>query len=109
MDQISFLTDTIQPILYRLEDCFEKVLLSDSQRIYTEIKFKIDDLLRTDLKSRGDFYRTMTNIGVFSQNDVRQMLDLPDIPNGDKYYMQVNMMPLDQFAKGENLKQNQNK
>ena len=109
MDQISFLTDTIQPILYRLEDCFEKVLLSDSQRIYTEIKFKIDDLLRTDLKSRGDFYRTMTNIGVFSQNDVRQMLDLPDIPNGDNYYMQVNMMPLNQFAEGANLKQNQNK
>jgi len=66
MDQISFLTDTIQPLLYKFEDEFEKKLLSDTERTYTEIKFKIDDILRTDLKTKVESYRTLFNMGVMS-------------------------------------------
>ena len=108
-EQIQFLTDTIQPILYKLEDEFETKLLSDFERINTEIKFKIDDILRVDLKTKSEYYRTMFNLGVFSQNEIRYELDMQAIENGDNHFAQVNMMTLDQFAAGENLKTQQNK
>lgn len=106
MDQISFLTDTIQPLLYKFEDEFEKKLLSDTERTYTEIKFKIDDILRTDLKTKVESYRTLFNMGVMSQNDIRFALDMSPIDNGSNYFTQVNMQTLDKFENQNNIQNN---
>ena len=110
-EQIQFLQDTIQPILYRIEDEFEKKLLSDSERIYTEIKFRIDDILRTDLATKSSYLRNMMMAGILSPNEIRSTLDLPYVndPIMDEHFMMVNMMTTKQFAENVNLKTQQNK
>lgn len=108
-ENIAFLSDTIQPLIEKIEDEFELKLLSEYERINYEIKFDISKLLRTDLKAQSEYYRTLFNIGIFSQNEIRKQLDMNNIQNGDQHYVQVNMMTLDQFQEGQNLKIPQDK
>ena len=58
-------------------------------------EFKVDGLLRGDSKSRSEFYRTLWNMGVISQNEIRSFENLNAIEGGDKYYVPLNMTPAD--------------
>jgi HK97 family phage portal protein len=78
-ENIAFLSDTIQPLIEKIEDEFELKLLSEYERINYEIKFDISKLLRTDLKAQSEYYRTLFNIGIFSQNEIRKQLDMNNI------------------------------
>ena len=51
--------------------------------------------MRGDSKSRSEFYRTLWNMGVISQNEIRSFENLNAIEGGDKYYVPLNMTPAD--------------
>lgn len=59
-----------------------------------EARYKIEGLLRGDSAARSQFYNVMRQVGAFSANDIRDLEDLPPIPDGSVYLQPMNMVPL---------------
>ena len=70
-----------------------KELFTDTgQAVYA--KYQLQGLLRGDSTSRAEFYRAMREVGGFSANDIRELEDLPPIPDGDGHLQPMNLVPL---------------
>lgn len=59
-----------------------------------EARYKIEGLLRGDSAARSQFYNVMRQVGAFSANDIRDLEDLPPVPDGDVRLQPLNMVPL---------------
>ena len=60
----------------------------------------MEGLLRADSAGRAAYYTTALQNGWMSRNDVRRLENLPPIPGGDIYTVQLNLTAL------EDLRQN---
>ena len=90
---LEFVMYTMMPWFKRWEDAINQQLLSESERrqgYYCE--FKVDSLLRGDLKSRYEAYGQGRQWGWLSVNDIRKLENLNSIPNGDIYLQPINMV-----------------
>lgn len=85
---IEFLTHSLRPWLSRIEQAVDRALITHSN-LYCE--FTAGDLLRTDLKSRYDAYRTALAAGFMSVNEIRRLENLPAVDGGDELYRPLNM------------------
>ena len=97
-NNIEFCVNTIQPIITQME--FEetgKLLTLSERKRGLEIRHNMMALLRGDTASRGAWYRTMREIGVYSPDDIRALEDLPGVPGGDTRYSSLNYVPLEDF------------
>lgn len=99
---IEYVQDTILPWLVRWEQEYEaKIFLGDEQHF---AEHNVAMLLRGDSKARGEFYRAMFNCAAYSPDDIREKENENPIGGaGSKYYMQVNMAPIDLIADGATL------
>lgn len=59
-------------------------------------KYAVNGLLRGDSQARAEFYRAMRELGVFNGDDIRDLEDLPPLPNqlGQIYLQPMNFAPL---------------
>ena len=89
--QLAFLTDTIAPLLQKIELEFERKIFKPSEKANIDVKFDITNLLRADKASQASYYNTLFQIGVVSPNEIRKELDLTAIEDGDKHFIQVNL------------------
>jgi HK97 family phage portal protein len=99
--QLSFLTDTLSPLLEKIELEFERKLFLPSEKSSIDVRFNTSALLRADKQSLATYYKELFNIGVISPNEIRKELDLSKIDNGDNTYIQVNMASLNKIIKNE--------
>jgi HK97 family phage portal protein len=98
---IEFVTDAIVPWCQRLEQEVNfKLFAPRSQgKLYT--KLNVNGLMRGDAKSRAEFYRTMTQIGAMTINEVRALEDLNGIgEDGDEHLVQLNQTTLERIIEG---------
>ena len=111
---LSFLTDTLSPLLEKLELEFERKLYKPSEKDTIDVRFDTSRLLRADKQSLATYYSTLFNIGVVSCNEIRREIDLPYIEGGDSHFVQVNLMevkkaaqntPTDNNIQNEDVKQ----
>ena len=51
--------------------------------------------LKGDTASRANWYRTMSELSVFSPDDIAALEDLPNVPGGDRRRASLNYVPLD--------------
>jgi len=86
---IDFVTYTLLPWIRKWEDELHRKLLKVNE-MDMFFKFNVDGLLRGDNASRGQWYRTMTDIGAYSINEVRKLEDKNPIDGGDEHTIQVN-------------------
>ncbi|HFJ4332855.1 MULTISPECIES: phage portal protein [Serratia] len=93
-----FLTNTLRPLLVNIEQEIARCLLDGDEDYFAE--FSVEGLLRADSVGRSAYYTTALQNGWMSRNDVRRLENLPPIPGGDIYTVQLNLTPL------EDLKQN---
>lgn len=93
--QLAFLTDTLNPLLEKIELEFERKLYKPSERSTIDVRFDTSVLLRADKASQASYYNTLFQIGVITPNEIRKALDLEPLDNGDKSFVQVNVMTLD--------------
>ena len=91
---LSFLTDTLSPLLEKIELEFERKLYKPSEKANIDVRFDTSRLLRADKQSLASYYNTLFNIGVVSCNDIRKEIDLPYIEGGDAHFVQVNLATL---------------
>lgn len=54
-------------------------------------RYSVEGLLRGDSQARGEFYRTLWELGVFSTNDIRSLEDMSPVDGGDQRYRPLNM------------------
>jgi HK97 family phage portal protein len=97
-EQLMFLSDTLSPLLQKIEIELERKLYSKVEQEFIDVKFDISNILRTDMKSRAEYFRTLSNIGVLTINEIRNQLDLPNIEHGDKAFLQSNITTVEQIA-----------
>lgn len=90
-----------QAIAWVKFDLHPSWLAPTEQRITKELlpatldaRYKVEGLLRGDSASRAQFYNVMRQAGALSANDIRDLEDMPPIPDGDVYLMPMNMAPL---------------
>lgn len=89
---IGFLTDTISPLLEKIELELETKLFSPVENV--DVRFDESRLLRADKQSLANYYSTMFQIGAISPNEIRREIGLPAVEEGDNNFVQVNLQPL---------------
>lgn len=95
---IEALIYSVSPMLTAYEQEYDRKLC-DPPRVYT--KHNVNALLRTDAKSRGEFYRLMREIGAYTANQVLAFEDENGIgKDGDRRFVPVNWQPADDLMTG---------
>ncbi len=92
---LDYTTSTLMPWLVNFEQEYRlKLLRTDEVETYYW-RHNLSALLRGDSAARGAFYRVMTDIGVYSINEVREFEDQNSIgAEGDVRFVQVNRQTL---------------
>ena len=85
----------LQPRVSQMEEEQTWKLLSmDDINAGLEIRANMMALLRSDSKSRAEYYRIMHQEGFYSINDTRALEDMPDVEGGGEHAISLNYIPL---------------
>ena len=95
MSQVSFLTDTLQPVLTQIEQEFEIKLIPREFFGEYKIDFNTDPLLITDLNTKATYMKETIAAGVMTINDWRRKEGLEPVRDGDKVLVSANLLLLD--------------
>lgn len=99
---IEFVTDTLTPWVKRLEVEANIKLITRANRGKLYTKLNLNGLLRGDMKARGEFYKTMSNLGAYSVNEIREFEDKNGIgSDGDKRLVQLNQTTLEKIGEDD--------
>lgn len=93
---LSYLSETLQPILDKIELEFRRKIFKDHSNIV--VKFNVAELLRTDKVSQASYFREMFNIGAMSINEIRKEISLLPIEEGDNNFIQANLLSVKEAA-----------
>jgi HK97 family phage portal protein len=89
---LEFVVYTMTPVAESWEASIEYEFLMDEDGLDPE--FDMQRLLRADQKSRGEFYKTMFNLGAYSPNDIRIREGDDPVAGGEQRFVPVNMTVL---------------
>ena len=99
-NSIEYVVSTLHPIVSQYEEEQTwKLLLPSERRDGLKIRINLMAELRGDNRTRGTWFTAMRNIGVFSVNDILALEDLPDVEGGDGRYASLNYVPLADWAR----------
>ena len=98
MQSQEFVTYTLMPYITRIEQEMNLKLFRTNELGKTFIEFNVNGLLRGDVKSRTEAYKTAITNGYMSINEVRQKENMNSIEGGEKHFMQMNMTTIDKIG-----------
>ena len=88
----------LRPYLERIEASVQTWLFTPEEANQYEFEFDFEGLLRSDLKSRLEGYRTAVAGTILTPNEVRRIEGWPRVEGGDVLLSQVNMTPIDKLG-----------
>jgi HK97 family phage portal protein len=93
---IEFVVYCIRPHVVRWEQRLLLDLVPQEEWGKTFIKFKVEGLLRGDIKSRYDAYAVGRQWGWLSADEIRELEDMNPMPHGqgEAYWQPVNVIPV---------------
>jgi HK97 family phage portal protein len=94
-ENLNYLTYTLQPWIIRIEQELNKKLFTEAEQDNHFVKFNMSAFLRSDQKSRGEFYQLMAMNGFYTINEVRELEDKSPIVNGNYHFVPVNLQPVE--------------
>lgn len=97
---LSYLSDTISPILDKFELEFRRKLFPEHHDNLT-VAFNTAALLRTDKQSLANYFTSLFNIGVVSINEIRREIDYEPVENGDSRFVQVNIQTVERACSAD--------
>lgn len=92
---LSFLSDTLAPILKKIELEIERKLFPHEKHQGIEVRFDTNQLLRGDKAAQAQFYQKLFALGAMTPNEIRREVDLPPLEGGNTAFVQVNLQTLD--------------
>lgn len=95
---IDYVVSTLHPIVTQYDQERTYKLFLDSE-IAQGLRLRANMMveLKGDIKSRGEWYKAMREIGAFSVNDILALEDMPSVDGGDERYASLNYVPLSLF------------
>lgn len=75
---INFITHTLRPWLVKLEEAFTQAYMRPDEYL----KFNVDAMIRTELKTRHEVFAIDRTIGLKNIDELRALDDLDPLPNG---------------------------
>jgi len=90
--QIGFVAFTLRPDLVLWEQRLQRDLISRPDKYF--VRFNVNGFMRGDSAAQGAFFRVMREIGAYSANDIRALMDENPIDFGDEYLRPANLTPL---------------
>lgn len=103
MAELSFLNDTLRPLITKIENEIETKLFKEEDKL--DVKFDVNEMLRTDKKSQAEYYTKLFTIGAITSNEVRKELDMTPVDGGDDALVQVNLCKLKNIGNYNNADQ----
>lgn len=105
---IEYMQRTLSPIIaeHEQEDTY-KLLTAAEQQKGLQIRRNMMGELRGDWNARAAYYRTLSDIGAYSPNDIRALEDMPAVEGGDSCKASLNYVPLKdwgEISKNRNAK-----
>lgn len=88
----------LRPYLERIEASVQTWLFTPEEANQYEFEFDFEGLLRSDLKSRLEGYRTAVAGTILTPNEVRRIEGWPRVEGGDVLLSQINMTPIDKLG-----------
>jgi HK97 family phage portal protein len=88
----------LRPYLERIEASVKTWLFTPDEANQYEFEFDFEGLLRTDLKTRLEGYRTAVAGTILTPNEARAIEGWPRVEGGDVLLSQVNMTPIDKLG-----------
>jgi HK97 family phage portal protein len=85
---IQFVSYTMMPHYINFEQELDFKLFPGDPNKYT--RHNANALMRGDMKTEAEYFGKMTDIGVYSINDIKRIKDENPIDDGDAHYVQVN-------------------
>jgi HK97 family phage portal protein len=99
---LEFLRDCIGPWLACIEQAANRSLLLPREKGRFFIEFDINGMLRGDTAARMAYCNGMFQTGAFSPNDILEYNGLNPVEGGDRRFIPLNMVPLDQAGDADN-------
>lgn len=98
---IEYLTGTLDAHLVPWEEGARIRWLSSDEQATTFFKFVRESLLRMDSKARAEKNAIEIQNGIRTPNEAREKEDLSAYPDGDRFYMAGNILPINSPSGGE--------
>lgn len=95
MSQVSFLTDTLNPILKQIQSEFSAKLIPISVAGSYKIEFDLSGLYQTDLTTKAAYLRALYEMGILTTNEIRMMEGHAPVKGGDTVMITCNVAPID--------------
>jgi HK97 family phage portal protein len=95
---LEFLRDCIGPWMTCIEQACNRSLLLPREKGRFFIEFDINGMMRGDTVARMAYCQGMFNTGAFSPNDILEYSGLNPVEGGDRRFIPLNMVPLDQVG-----------
>lgn len=94
MAAVAFLSNTLDPILKRIECEFNRKLIPMER--FNKYCFRYDrrGVYSMDLISKADYQRKTIESGIYTINDWRRLENLSSVEGGDVVYISTNLAPL---------------
>ncbi|MCV3469923.1 phage portal protein [Campylobacter sp. CNRCH_2015_0814] len=89
--ETNYMVQTITPLTTKIEQAFNRFLLTKSEWGKYYFKFNINAILRADSASRWESYTKALNNGVMSINEVRALEEMNPISNGNEHLIALNL------------------
>lgn len=91
-------SDTIAPWVKRIEEEYDVKLFSEFEAD-TYVKFNTNALIRTDIKTKGEYYSRAVNFGWKTRNEIRDLEDDNRLDGLDQPLTPANTKTLEEFEK----------
>lgn len=92
---IQYVIYTMMTHYVNFEQELDFKLFPDKPEFYT--KHNTNALMRGDMTTEAEYFGKMSDLGVYSINDIRKIKDENPIKDGDGHYVQVNRIPIEKM------------
>lgn len=106
MANVSFLSDTLDPMLSKIENEFLRKLFPRKLCMKRKIVFDRQGLYACDLDSKVKYIGGLIGAGICTVNEARAMEGREPVEGGDKVLVSANLKGIDELTKGNNVKGN---
>lgn len=104
---VMFLTQTLAPLLVKIEQELALKLIPATLRGAYRIRFDREELYTTDLLTEADYFGKMLQTGVYTVNELRAKKGLQPVKGGDTPLVSANLKSTDEIKTQANPRENE--